>query len=196
MKTLEFDMPYFAGFYYSVLDLGEILDGQIGDDENHHLMTEQQFESINWKKTNNEIAKNWVEAFNETFEDALIEYGISIKFIEVDSPKYYNYTTDKAVCEATFDKNKLTTKLLADVNNHLEYFENLLIERHKSRSGFISFYDHDIDTWLNEYIKQIADDNVIFETFLMFILGDRSNEISDIEYDAIENYFELIHYND
>lgn len=195
MKTIEFNIPYFAGFYYSVLDLGEILDGQIGDDENHHLMTEQQYESINWEKTNKEVATNWVEAFNETFKDALNEYGISIKFIEVDSPKYYNYTTDKAVCEATFDKWKLISKLLVDVNNDLEFFENLLIERHKSLSGFISFYDHNVDTWVNEYIKQIADDNVIFETFLMFILGDCTDEILNIEYNATENYFELIHYS-
>src|SRR5690554_1484370 len=112
MKTLEFNMPYFAGFYYSVLDLGEILDGQIGDDA---LMTEQQFNAIDWEKTNNEVAKAWVESFNETFEDVLKEYGINIEFIKVDSPKYYNYSTDKAVCKATFDKWKLISKLLVEV---------------------------------------------------------------------------------
>ena len=154
-------------------------------------MTEDQYNQIDWRKTHNNVAEKWVDSFNEQCKQVLKEFGITITFKEVDSPKYYNYSTDKCVCIAEFDPAALKKKLLTDIPKEIEVFETLITDRHKSRSGFISFYDHDVPTWLGKYINEM--DNVIFETFLMFIIEGVFNEETAI-FESIDNWFEMLEY--
>lgn len=68
------------------------------------------------------------------------ELGIDIKFESIDSPKYYNYTTDRLfvdVPEADLMRlyNETNKEILAET----------IKERHTSRPGFDSYYENDIN---------------------------------------------------
>jgi len=72
--------------------------------------------------------------------DALAgELGLDLKFESIDSPKYYNYTTDRLFCDA------LESDLINLYNaTNKEILAEMIKERHTSGPGFSSYYDNDI----------------------------------------------------
>lgn len=79
--------------------------------------------------------------------DALAgELGIKLTFESIDSPRQYNYTTDRLFCDADEAEllhlyNRTDKEILAEV----------IKERHTSGPGFDSFYDNEItaESWQN-----------------------------------------------
>lgn len=109
------------------------------------------FECADYRAIHEAIAKSYADAFNNVISEAIgIELGMS--FESMTSPRFYNFETDRIFCfipeasvAALFELSKADGhKALAAV----------LEGRHKSYSGFHSFYDHDVATWLE---KPLAD---------------------------------------
>lgn len=74
------------------------------------------------------------------------ELDLDLVFESIDSPRYYNYTTDRLFCDAKEDQlislyNKVDQKIL----------EEMIKENHTSRPGFDSYYSNDIndESWHN-----------------------------------------------
>ena len=194
MKTikLEINFPLFEGFYCSQLDLAENIE--VGEDESY-LMTEEQFDEIDWNKTNENISKFYLDYFKDELSDFFKSIGVlSLEFIKVDSPKYYNYSTDKLVCDIKIDKNVFVHELR---KYDLDIWEQFLKNNFTSYDGFISFYPNtaiEYDELINENIE---DDNVIIETLLKFYL-EQSEEFYKIKenlfMEIFENTFEFLEY--
>ena len=55
---------------------------------------------VDFNKTNKDYAKAWIDHFNN-------EGGTDLKFVEIDSPRFYNFTTDKVIAEV--NENDLYT---------------------------------------------------------------------------------------
>ena len=194
MKTiqLEINFPLFEGFYNSYLDLSENIE--VGEDE-EYSMTEEQFDNIDWNSTNENVSKFYLNYFKDELKDFFNEIGIiNLDFVKVDSPKYYNYSTDKLVCNIEIDKGIFVHELR---KYDFDDWEQFLKDNFTSYDGFISFYPNTSMEWDELINEKIEDDNVIIETLLKFYL-EQNEEFYKIKENLFieisENTFEFLEY--
>ena len=172
MKT--FPIP-FCGFFNSVID----------DEIETTIECEVQYYSEEYGIELDEmdfitdfegIAKCYARYFEERAQDAFPQ--IQIKFSELISPKYYNYTTDKIYCEIS-DKNlKLVYKYC--IANH---FSDIIKERLKVRDGFIPLYSDDFSEWDKDVLAwDDAQIGLLFEHFVTLLDKNEGVIISDIDF--------------
>ena len=172
MKT--FPIP-FCGFYNSV----------ISDEIEQNIEYEVQYYSEEYGIELDEmdfitdfegIAKCYARYFEEKVQDAFPQ--IEIKFSELISPKYYNYTTDKIYCEIS-DKNlKLVYKYC--IANH---FSDIVEKHLKVRDGFIPLYSDDFSEWDKDVL--VWDDaqiGLLFEHFVTLLDKNEGVIISDMDF--------------
>ena len=194
MKTiqLEINFPLFEGFYNSYLDLSENIEVGEGED---YTMNKEQLDEIDWKKTNENVSKFYLNYFKDELSDFFKSIGVlSLEFIKVDSPKYYNYSTDKLVCNIEINKDVFVHELR---KYNLDNWEQFLKDNFTSYDGFISFYPNNPKEW-TELIQQNFDiDNIIVETLLQFYL-EQNEEFYKIKENLFieisENTFEFLEY--
>lgn len=78
--------------------------------------------------------------------------SIGLRFAAIDSPKYYNFQTDRLICDIS-----LTTLrrlfALSRAENH-KRFEAEIRRRFTSRDGFISFYSNRLADWLEKPLAE------------------------------------------
>jgi len=165
---LEINFPIFDGFYHSVFDdIFEVSD----DLESYGDVSQSEYDLIDWKKVHHSIGAGFISEVESYYKKELLSFGInSLNFVSVDSPKYYNYSTDKLVCNIDFNRNTFKSTVLEFIKENYSDFETFVKDNYSSYDGFISFYSNDAAVWLNDYIKKITTDNCIFEGFLLFIL--------------------------
>ena len=97
MKTiqLEINFPLFEGFYNSYLDLSENIE--VGEDESYS-MTEEQFDNIDWNKTNENVSKFYLNYFKDELSDFFKSIGI-LSFLRYSSysSKYLRYLNSSSL---------------------------------------------------------------------------------------------------
>jgi hypothetical protein len=172
---LSINLPQFDGFYNSVFDdIFEISE----DLESYGDVTQSEYDNINWDAVHNSIGKSYIDAFETDYKTELLFFGIkSITFEKIDSPKFYNFSTDKLVCLVDFNVKIFKSAVLDFISKNQKEFKIYATEKYKSYSGFISFYSEFSEVWTKEYIKKVTTDNCIFEGFLEFIM------VHSMEYD-------------
>ena len=145
----------FGGFYHS--EHSETI-------ENNIEVYGYDWEDVDYKKTNINYCKAFLNRLGE-------ELDINLSFISLDSPREYNFTTDKIFC--SISKEDFNT-LLDDYDNK-ELF-NYIEEQSKSRSGFTSFYSG---------YKAVKEETDIFLQYLFnYILINEDFNIYDLEYET------------
>lgn len=188
---LNTNLPAFYGYYGSCFD---------------DVDTYSELEYINEIRTENGLTelenddliewdyKTYYDSLNlqlcNCVEDFLSELELikSIEFIALHSPKYYNFTND--VIECKIDVNPKNIRKY--INNNLQEFEKHLIENHKSRDGFISYYEYDLNFWLDrmDNFKQL--DHIELNSILTFICENEGfileNELYNGNFDYIGLY--------
>lgn len=131
----------FSGFYYSLHDseLDSALEQMFSDRDSgtrvNRGLHERAYFSIDWQMVHAKYAAAYVDAFAD-------EFGIALKFESLQSPREYNFTTDRIFAEVSEDEVR---RLLLDVD--LGDFTAAAKAEFTSRSGFHSFYDPDWRTW-------------------------------------------------
>mgnify|MGYP003625341525 FL=1 len=145
----------FGGFYHS--EHSETI-------ENNIELYGYDWEDVDYKKTNINYCKAFLNRLGE-------ELQIDLNFISLDSPREYNFTTDKIFC--SISKEDFNT-LLDDYDNK-ELF-NYIEEQSKSRSGFTSFYSG---------YKAVKEETDIFLQYLFnYMLINEDFNIYDLEYET------------
>lgn len=132
----------FAGFYNSIhnanIDDAEnqlFTDRDTGTENNEGLQARFSDKCDYWK-VYDKYARVYAEHFAEDFKIP------SLKFVELDSPREYNYSTDVIVCSISRADLRAVYKSVdkKELADHVR-------ENCTSRSGFMSFYDPDLSTW-------------------------------------------------
>jgi hypothetical protein len=130
----------FSGFYHSIHDeeLDRALQLMFSDDQGNPFegIVDRAFNLINWQATHLQYAKEFAECFASHFEFT------TLKFLDLSSPKYYNFETDRIFCEISLDEvisiyEKVDKSKLAET----------VKKKFTSYDGFISFYPNDISRW-------------------------------------------------
>ena len=194
--VLTIDLPLFTGYYSNPLyDVQSAEDDVIEhlEIENDILLTDEDIYKIefNYKDYYNRISKDLCESV----ENLLFDLNIitDIKFVELVSPKYYNYTNDRIVVDINFNTETYNT-ILDYLKENKEAFKEYLKDNYSSYDGFISFLSNDYEVWMEEYLK-VGSDNIetCLSGVLDFILKENEyNEISLLDDDCMQsiNYIE------
>ena len=174
----------FSGFYESIHN--SLLD----DELNMHMFTDYATGC-----TNNEGLSqlaydgcNWSDVFNgyaeEYTKNLAHEFKIKMTFESLQSPKEYNFTTDRIFANISYEE----LKRIYDACNKTN-FNKLAVDTFTSRDGFNSFYNPAIETWgpLNTWDhNQLA---CLLESFINEgLTGESLDEYSIME-SSISNGF-------
>ena len=150
---LDLEVPGFTGFYQGIWDQSEnewieVHEMKYGDYED--------FESLNliddWGFGSNyrdNVAKLFAENYAEIIKNCL---AVPMEYVGcyVDSPKEYNFRTDRIYVTFEVPDYDALVKRLNELGSLPEYRTELaaIIKKyHTSCSGFISFMSNDIEDW-------------------------------------------------
>lgn len=131
----------FAGFYYTIHDseldraCESVLQEHAGDCV-HDSLPMRLFDAIDWGKVHADYAKQYALEWADRF-------GVKgLAFVELNSPREYNFTTDRIFVDIPADE-------IARI--HCAIDPDALAKTARdwftSRSGFISFYSPDVESW-------------------------------------------------
>jgi len=134
----------FDGFYHSITDM--YIDDVVTLEHDYikdELGLELPEKFYDYQvKSFEVIARRYVEEYKDWLKS---EHGLtldSLTFESLNSPREYNFTTDRIFCElSTDDIRKLHAFAL------LGAIDKAIDETFKSRDGFSSFYDDFVDEW-------------------------------------------------
>jgi len=161
----------FGGFYESIHS--HWIDRNIESYYEDGSYPEYHYDNIDYEKTNN----SYIEDYCRKFESYILnEYKLNIDFenIGLNSPKFYNYSTDTIYCDV--DK-KQAQKLIKHFSKDCN-FKMFLRNRTKLFDGYISLYTYD---------QAINNKNNILIMYLLEFLAIQFNEkvivCGEIEFD-------------
>lgn len=133
MKT---HLPIFNGFYNTHFSPDDSINSYL--ESNDLEYDDIDFDIEGWKNRYSEILclkiQNELKALNAV-----------VKFEEVYTPDYYNFSNDSINCDITINTEKLTKFILSNQELYSDYIRNDC----KSYDGFTSFYPNDFESWFN-----------------------------------------------
>ncbi len=136
-------LPLFNGFYGSIFDIDEYEEIMQYNQDNNTDCNEDDFEF-----DYNQYYQDLSEEFCTIVEKLLIDNNIitSLKFEQLVSPKYYNYSNDSIDIEVNINKDNI----ISFIKDNFAAFDEYIRDNYISRSGFVSHYSNDADEWFNE----------------------------------------------
>jgi len=130
---IEVKIP-FSGFYETIhsANLERLAEDQDGE------WSEELNSQIDWKEKLKEYAEAYVKAYSK-------ELGVPVVFKALDSPREYNFRTDRIF--ADMEESDLK-ELRKEVDE--EEMREFVKDHFTSREGFSSFYSGDYEDWLKQ----------------------------------------------
>ena len=137
MKKYEVLLNCFSGFYESI-------HSGAFDSEEESIIEDypgKNYDDFRFKLNEVEYCKSYVAAISK-------ELGLKMEFMELTSPREYNFTTDKISVWITNKELKVISSIL-----NSETLKNLIKRRFTSRDGFMSWYSNDIEEWKEKKVQ-------------------------------------------
>lgn len=163
-------LPIFSGFYNTIFEAQE------------DTVIEEPYEfddyDFDYKEYNESVAKECVKVVGKWLKD----FDIKVKFEEVVSPKYYNYSNDSINVEYELGEDSMK-KILDYLEENKEAFSEYIKKKYTSRDGFMSSYSNDS----NEWISDLKDEKSLHHKLgavLEFILENEGHDENEL-YDEI-----------
>jgi hypothetical protein len=136
-----------------------------------------------FSKTHLAMAKEYLECWMDQFQQETC-LKIDYKYESYSSPREYNFETDRLFA---WVKNSSIKELFAasKADNHAQLAE-MIKERFTSRSGFISSYSNDLESWLDKPLLQW--DHNELGTLLKAVLAIHYDEDRFDTYELMESF--------
>jgi hypothetical protein len=192
---METTIP-FTGFYNSDHDslIESELEQMFSDQNGRPLPSAgDSWEHIDWRKVHLAYAQEYAGQFFALLSDAA-KIKIPYKFVELNSPHSYNFTTDRIFCTVS-QRTAWALYKLADKTA----LDSLIHDKFTSYDGFMSYYDNSLTAWPKNVLKWDANqigtlvESVFFQFFdrkdfhaWEMMMGDGNSEISNILWDALD----------
>ena len=165
MKNLIETSINFGGFYNSLHS--DIIESYIED-------LEYNWEDVNYISTYNEYSKSYIKVINNILDTNLI-------FKALNSPKFYNFTTDYINVEISKKDVLKLFKYVKDEDLKQEVF-NIIKDSSTSKDGYVAFYEY-ADFFKKENL------DILIECLFDIIIENLQDRIID---DICANYIEII----
>ena len=106
---------------------------------------------VDYSEAHIALAKEYLSAWMEQFKG---ETGIALdyEYESYSSPRYYNFETDRLFCWIS-DASIAALFEASAADNHKQLAEHIAA-RFTSRSGFISSYPNDLESWLEKPVAE------------------------------------------
>lgn len=141
IRTFETDCPLFNGFYGTLL--GNVIDNEVEIIAGDHGVDEDSI-VFNYE----EACKELSELFAEEVENQIkTNLGIEVEmdFVELHSPRFYNYSNDRAFVSITVNVEDVIEQCMWSKKDVEQYVK----DNFTSIPGFISFVPNDFNEWVN-----------------------------------------------
>jgi len=197
-NQIETGIP-FCGFYCSIYDnefdsaaqnLVEHLADEIG--ASVEAIAKELWSIAQWDSARDKVGRLHVAVFLEKFSD-LVEIDIlsGHKFAALQSPKYYNFATDRIFARIDFD----AVQQIFDAVQHAT-LEAVIKSRFTSYDGFISHYSNQIDVWFEKPLAQWDCNEVetLLQAAIIDALGGAKIDVHDLREFMGEIEMEVIDY--
>ena len=168
----------FDGFYNSIHDaiIQNGCESCISDDYGnvHPIVAKEWVTLWEWRVVWDAYAKRFVEGFYD-------RTGIKVTFRELISPQYYNFTTDRILCDISEEE---VTRIFNAVDR--EKLREAVKRRHSSYDGFISHYRSDLEEWPLDVLEWDCNQvETLIVTYLNTVYDDDPDEIDALEAEKI-----------
>ena len=180
----------FSGFYNSLHDsqLDYALETIFSNDrcDVYKSLMDKAFESIDWQSVHKHYSKDYVKAFANEFNLS------TLVFEDLDSPKYYNYATDRIFC-------KIELSEIQDIFNRVDKIElnKHIKQRFTSCDGFISHYKNSLEAWPSDLAEW--DHNQVGTLLEVFAAQESCGEFDQYKEVALlescDNSYSIVHNN-
>ena len=166
----QFEGFYESNYYHNDMEYDY---NNLMDDES--MPKGRHYELVKFDKYQRDLCKEWIDLVKHQLEFATgnVIKKISTRNFELDSPREYNFTTDKLIINVEFRLRALEHWCFKD---KAEKFNKYLKENYSSYDGFISFTPNSIDAFKEKY----------FNEYKTFEERERNNLINVL----LEFYFE------
>ena len=179
----EIEIPFFCGYYESRLYNGEMEnDILIGDLEglreqfNDDTLNYDDLE-FDFKSYVNETNECFVEEFERQMNWAMPGLIKDICFSEMESPKYYNYETDRLFAKCVLCDD-WQGRILEFMEDNKDWLREQIKSDWSDKSGFMSFMDNTYDGWVEEMSKD-EPDWLYLSVMFGYILMQYDEDIKD-----------------
>ncbi|MBP5722861.1 MAG: hypothetical protein J6X18_04720 [Bacteroidales bacterium] len=173
-QVKDVELPFFYGFYNSPF---EIQDWDIEDKISYYNEFSGETD-INFNDLDIDYAAHqqaMVESFVERFKEYLPSWVVSIDEYELDSPKFYNFRTDKIYATITL-ADDWREKIAQFVKENFDWLEKRIEKDWTSRSGFNSW----IENRIGEFVEKAYEPEPRYISILIGYDIELKNEGEDM----------------
>ena len=188
----NFSTGIFCGFYDSELCNSEMFDNLYHDETPEGW--EFDFTDDGFEHYSDEMCSRWVEEMKgelAMLADNFVEIG---EFKKMNSPREYNFRTDRLVFDVEFDETKLEAYCF---DTHRDEFDEYLNSHWADRDGFISFIPSTVLRFEFEYendcCSYVHHDDLL-DVMLEFYFLQNIN-FDYVLQDTLEYQREILEYN-
>lgn len=171
-------LPVFSGFYGTIWETDSMEESEIDHiNETRHEkgLLPVKWDDVEWdcKGYQQDVAKGVTFDVIQKLQDlGCIHDG---KYQELRSPREYNFANDSINVQFT-----LSAKNVLNIQKYLKdneaAFDKYIIDRYSSRSGFISSYSKDFETWVGNNLGDTLDHPHKLGSVLNFILWNEEGQ--------------------
>lgn len=160
---VNIELPFFPGFYESDLENGDTAYWAIKEELQYYqeecdtpckALTEDDLD-FNYSDYEKDVRDAWVDGFRKYMP----EFVLSVEDVEMVSPKYYNFSTDKLYADVEL-REDWKDVMRAFMKENAEWLKGRIKEDWTSYDGFCSFMSNDYEDWF-DYIFDEQDDRYI-----------------------------------
>ena len=217
---INIELPFFPGFYESSLYNSDTAYWAIKDeldyyhneycseygpgdetDREYYLQLTEDDLDFNYKDYEKDVREQWVEAFRSRVP----EFVLSVENVEMTSPKYYNYETDRLWADVELSEDWME-KVRAFMDENKDWLRDRIKKDWTSYDGFDSFmsnnfddlsHDEDENTWgidRSWYWHLFSGQSRKLACYISTIIGymmyrENSNLRDDLVMDALDDIY-------
>lgn len=158
---INIELPFFPGFYESDLMNSDTAYWAIKEElewyqEEYHCkaLIEDDLD-FNYEDYKKDMQDSWVEGFRERMP----EFVLSVECVEMVSPHYYNFSTDRLFADVEL-RDDWDDVMRNFMRENAEWLRKQIRDDWTSYDGFMSFMSNDLDEW-DKYLFEDVDERYI-----------------------------------
>lgn len=145
------NIPKFPGFYNSILEFPDELELNLAE-ENYGQIQDKNaeifFDCIDYHGYMEEVGRLYTQSYQDKIHQiADFMKGFSFEFVGIDSPREYNFSTDKLAVNMKAKSESIQLLIHYCINQHRTQFDKYLKENFSHRDGFWSFWPNNVRDW-------------------------------------------------
>lgn len=194
------NIPNFPGFYYSILSFPDEDELHFTEEFYGELENEQLnifWDCIDYRGYEKEVGERYMEAYQDrVWTIAEFMKGFTFEFEGIDSPREYNFTTDKLVVNMKAKSESIQFLVHYCINQHRTQFDKYLKDNFSSYDGFWSFWPNNVPDWWKKMCEEdlsAADLGFMIVNMIEFVLEYTWEEMDEpylvLSQDALDNIY-------